>query len=136
MRADHHTERLIREAGLGRWQRDAVGDHLRVGGGHALAQLLGQELGDADAAAAVGFWGEGFGDAPVIGVVGMHGEDPGQALAAGVGGGDVVRVQALGQEQIGLHLVEELEMSRVRVCTASCILLFLSSISKKQTESF
>ena len=39
----------------------------------------------------------------------MHGEDPGQALAAGVGGGDIVRVHALGQEQIGLHLVEELE---------------------------
>ena len=53
--AVHHTERLIREAGLGRWQRDAVGDHQRVGGGQALAQLLGQELGDADAAAAVGF---------------------------------------------------------------------------------
>lgn len=106
----HHAERLIREAGLGRWQRDAVGDHLRVGGGQALAQLLGQELGDADAAAAVGFRGEGLGDAPVIGVVGMHGEDPGQALAAGVGGGEVVRVQALGQEQIGLHLVEELEI--------------------------
>lgn len=136
MRADHHTERLIREAGLNRWQCDAAGDHLRVGGGQALAQLLGQELGDADAAAAVGFGGEGIGEPPVIGVVGMHGEDPGQALAAGVGGGDVVRVQALGQEQIGLHLVKELEMSRVRVCTASCILLFLSSISKKQSESF
>ena len=108
MRADHHTEGVIREAGLGRWQRDAAGD-LRVGARQALAQLLGQELGDADAAAAVGFGGEGIGDAPVIGVVGMHGEDPGQALADGVGGGDVVRVQALGQEQIGLHLVEELE---------------------------
>jgi hypothetical protein len=71
--------------------------------------LLGQELGDADAAAAVGFRGEGFGDAPVIGVVGMHSEDPGQALPAGVSGGEVVRVQALGQEQVGLHLVEELE---------------------------
>lgn len=57
----------------------------------------------------MGFRGERFGDAPVIGVVGMHGEDPGQALATGVGGGEVVRVQALGQEQIGLHLVEELE---------------------------
>lgn len=94
----------------GHWQRDAAGDHLRVGGGQALAQQLRQELRDADAAAAVGFRGEGFGDAPVIRVVGMHGEDPGQALPAGVGGGDVVRVQALGQEQIGLHLVEELEI--------------------------
>ena len=36
MRADHHAERLIREAGLGRWQSDAVGDHLRVGGRQAL----------------------------------------------------------------------------------------------------
>ena len=107
--AVHHAKRLIRIAGLVRWQRDAVGDHLRVGGGQALAKLLSQKLGDADAAAAVGFRGEGFGDAPVIGVVGMHGEDPGQALAASVGGGDVVRVQALGKEQIGLHLVEELE---------------------------
>ena len=107
--AVHHAERLVREAGLGHWRRDAAGDHLRVSGGQALAQLLGQELGDADAAAAVGFRGEGFGDAPVIGVVGMHGEDPGQALPAGVGGGEVVRVQALGQEQVGLHLVEELE---------------------------
>jgi hypothetical protein len=39
----------------------------------------------------------------------MHGEDPGQALAAGVGGSYVVRMHGLGQEQIGLHLVEELE---------------------------
>jgi hypothetical protein len=39
----------------------------------------------------------------------MHGEDPGQALAADVGGSYVVRMHGLGQEQIGLHLVEELE---------------------------
>ena len=56
---------------------------------------MGQELGDADAAAAVGCRGEGFGDEPVIGVVGMHGEDPGQTL---VGGGGDVRVWALGHE--------------------------------------
>jgi len=53
-------------------------------------------LGDAEAAAAVGFRGEGFSDSPVIGVVGMNGEDPGQALVVGVGGDEVVRVQALG----------------------------------------
>ena len=98
--AVHHAERLVREACLGRRQRDAAGDHLRVSGRQTLAQLLGQELGDADAAAAVGFRGEGFGDAPVIGVVGMHSEDPGQALPAGVCGGEVVRVQALGQKQV------------------------------------
>jgi hypothetical protein len=47
----------------------------------------------------------------------MHGEDLGQALAHGVGGGHVVDVQALGQEQIGLHLVEELEgQAGVGVC--------------------
>jgi hypothetical protein len=55
------------------------------GGGQALAQLLGQELEGAVAAAAVGFWGDGLGDAPVIVVALMHGKDPGQALAAGVG---------------------------------------------------
>lgn len=59
----HHAERLIREAGLGRWQRDAVEDHLRVVEVQALAQQLSQELGDADAAAAVDYQGEGFGDA-------------------------------------------------------------------------
>ena len=57
----------------------------------------------------MGFRGEGFSDAPVIGVVGTHGEDPGPALAAGVDCGHVMGVQALGQEQIGLHLVEKLE---------------------------
>ena len=36
-----HAERLIREAGLGRRQRDAAGDHLRVGSRQTLAQLLG-----------------------------------------------------------------------------------------------
>lgn len=63
----HHAERLIREAGLGRWQRDAAEDHLRAWWRAGLAQLLGQELGDADAAAAMDFRGEGFGDAPVTG---------------------------------------------------------------------
>ena len=104
-----HTERLIREAGLGRRKHDAVGDHLRVSCRQALAQPLGQELENTDAAAAVGFRGEGFGGAPVIWVVGMHGEDPTQALLAGVGGGDVVRVQVLVHEQIGLQLIENLE---------------------------
>jgi len=73
--AENHAEWLIREAGLSLWQRNAVGDHRRVGGGQALAQLLGQELGDADAAAAVGFRGEGFGDASIIGVVEMEAEE-------------------------------------------------------------
>lgn len=65
--AIHHAERLIREAGLGRWQRDAVRDHLRAAGGQALAQQLGKELGEADAAGYLGFRCEAFGDAPVIG---------------------------------------------------------------------
>ena len=92
--AVHGAERLIREAALDRWQRDAVGDHLWVGGRQALAQLLGQELGDADAGPAVSFRGEGLGQAPEIGVIGMHGADPELALADGVGGGNDVRVQA------------------------------------------
>jgi hypothetical protein len=70
--AEHHAERMIREACLGRWHRDAVGDHLLVGGVQTLAKLLGQDLGDADAAAAVGFRGEGFGDVPVIGAIEMQ----------------------------------------------------------------
>ena len=78
--AVHHAKRMIRKAGLGCLQRDAVGDHSRVGGGQALAQLLGQELGNAYAAAAVGFRGEGFGDAPVTGTGGMYGEYSGVML--------------------------------------------------------
>lgn len=34
--AVHHAKWLIRESDLGRWQRDAAGDHLRVGDGQAL----------------------------------------------------------------------------------------------------
>lgn len=45
----------------------------------------------------------------------MHGEDPGQALAAGVGSGEIMLVHALGQEQIRLRLIEELE-SMAGVC--------------------
>ena len=84
----HYTPQngLLREAGLGRRQRDVAGDHLRVGSRQSLTELLGQELGNADAAFAVGFGGKGFGDAQVIGGAGMHGEDPGQALPAGLGG--------------------------------------------------
>jgi hypothetical protein len=44
---------------------------------------MGQEVGDAYAAAVMGFRCEGFGDAPVIGFDGMHGDDPCQA---GLGG--------------------------------------------------
>ena len=61
-----HEIRLIRKTELGGWQCDAAEDHLRVGGGQALAQLLGQALEDGDDAAAVSFRGEGFGDTPVI----------------------------------------------------------------------
>ena len=34
----HLPERLIRKAGLGRWQREAVGNHLRVGARQALGK--------------------------------------------------------------------------------------------------
>lgn len=54
-----------------RWQRNAVRDHLWVRGWQALAQLLGQILGDTDTAAAMSFRGEAIGDAPVIEIVAM-----------------------------------------------------------------
>lgn len=84
-----HEERLIHKAGMGRWQRDAAGDDLGVGGGQALAQLLGEEPVHADIAASIDFRDEDFSDAPVIGVIRVHGEDPGQAPQAGVGSSDL-----------------------------------------------
>lgn len=52
------AERLIREAGQNCWQRGAVGDDQRIGGGKALLKLVSEELGDADAAASIEFGGE------------------------------------------------------------------------------
>ena len=48
----------------------------------ALAKLLGQELGDADAAVVMGFRGEGFSDLPVIGVERMRAKRSGRNASA------------------------------------------------------
>lgn len=70
--AIHHAERLIGEAHLGRWQRDAIGGSPAVAGRRAHAKLLSQELKDADTGAAVGFQIELLDETPVIGVSGMN----------------------------------------------------------------
>ncbi len=61
--ATNHEKQMIRKAGLSNLERDASGGQSKVGGEQALAELLGQELGDTVDAAAVVCQGEGFGDA-------------------------------------------------------------------------
>lgn len=70
---------------------------------------MSEELGDADRALAMHFRGEYFGNAPVIGVIRIDGENPGNAVPASVCGCQVMGMQALGQEQVGLNLMEKLE---------------------------